>query len=211
MHPPGTHYQYSDGTPSLAGEIVRREIGGGRKEVAAFLRGRIFEPVGMRHSEPEFDVRGTWYGSSGMRWSPCDLARFGYLLLRDGTWDGRRVLPPGWVAFMRTPSEASLRVAEPEEEGVGGYGGTTQLFDVQREKGADGRERVRVDAFGHAGFGGSRLRIVPSRDLIVVVVGSRGNADELWNRKRRLVSELGRAFPTVAPGSAATPASSARE
>jgi CubicO group peptidase (beta-lactamase class C family) len=39
---------------------------------------------------------GTWVASSYVWATARDMARFGYLYLRDGAWDGTRVLPEGW-------------------------------------------------------------------------------------------------------------------
>jgi CubicO group peptidase (beta-lactamase class C family) len=36
-----------------------------------------------------------------------DHARVGYLVLRGGRWDGREIVPPGWLAELATPSPAN--------------------------------------------------------------------------------------------------------
>ena len=57
-----------------------------------------------RHAsaDPEFDEAGTWVASSYLRATAQDFARFGLLYLRDGMWDGVRILPTGWVDYGRT-------------------------------------------------------------------------------------------------------------
>ena len=114
-HKPGTFWQYSDGTPSLIGALALGKVGNDRSQIAKWVKDEISTPIGAKTVELEFDQKGTWYGSSGVRWSPCDMAKFGQLLLRDGMWDGKRILPEGWVNEMRTPSEASLTKALPPE------------------------------------------------------------------------------------------------
>jgi CubicO group peptidase (beta-lactamase class C family) len=37
-----------------------------------------------------------------------DQARFGYLFLRDGEWDGRRIISEQWIEMARTPGQANL-------------------------------------------------------------------------------------------------------
>lgn len=194
-HAPGSYFQYSDGTPSLIGALLRRETGGTRERAARYLRERLFEPLGMTRTQAEFDQKGTWYGSSGARWSPCDLARFGHFLLRDGTWEGRQLLPAGWVNFMRTPSEASLSAPLPAglpEEARLPYGAFTFVLDlpISALPTPDGR-RVALDAFGHEGFGGSLLRIVPSRDAVLLVIAEGVHDDAArFDRARALTDSL---------------------
>jgi CubicO group peptidase (beta-lactamase class C family) len=88
--------------------------------------------------------------------SARDWARFGLLHLRDGVWNGERVLPEGWVDFISTPAPAN----EARE-----YGG---LFWLNAGGSMD---RVPRDAYWPAGFMGQNTVIVPSRDLVVVRLG----------------------------------------
>ena len=64
----------------------------------AWMNNRLFDRIGM-HPVVEFDPQGTFYGSSLIWATARDYARFGYLYLRDGVWNGERVLPEGWVDF----------------------------------------------------------------------------------------------------------------
>ena len=72
------------------------------EDYARFLHGRLFGPIGMASADPEFDEAGTWVASSYVRATARDYARFGLLYLRDGMWDGVRLLPAGWVDYGRT-------------------------------------------------------------------------------------------------------------
>ena len=74
------------------------------------------------------------------------------LYLRDGVWDGRRVLPAGWVDYGRTPSYSS-------EDGRFGYGAHWWI---------DGAKPSRFYASGTLG---QRLMLVPEADLLIVRLG----------------------------------------
>jgi CubicO group peptidase (beta-lactamase class C family) len=208
-HAPGTHFQYSDGTPALIGDLIRRQVGGDRPAFAQFVRSELFEPFRMQKTILEFDRTGTWYGASGVRWSPCDLARFGLMLARDGTWRGQRLLPEGWMDFMRSPSKASLAqgldATMPQDFPVF-YGANVFLFGLPRHFGEmPAAQRPPIDAFGHYGFGGSALYVAPSRDLIIVMIGSGGNEMRgAMYAKLRIISKLADAFPAARLGSPST-------
>ncbi len=50
---------------------------------------------------------GTPVLSSFMHATAREWAAFGQFLLQDGVWHGERLLPPGWVDYMRTPTPQS--------------------------------------------------------------------------------------------------------
>lgn len=191
IRPPGTYFQYSDGSLSLIGELLRRHAGGDRQAVADYIERRLFRPLGMANSEAEFDRDGTWYGSSGMRWSPCDLGRMSLLFLRGGKWDGERILPENWVDRIRTPTGASLQPASNLRTEMGaGYGMAAFIYDLNF-----GADPLPVDSFGHFGFGGHVLRISPSRDLILILLGSQAAELEKHNERAEMLRAMEELFP----------------
>src|SRR5262249_20613213 len=102
VHAPDTHWAYSTGTSMIVAGIVGRTVGGGPDGMRDFMRRELFEPIGVRSAVPEFDAAGTFLGGAGVWATARDGARLGLLYLRDGVWDGRRVLPEGWVDYSRT-------------------------------------------------------------------------------------------------------------
>jgi CubicO group peptidase (beta-lactamase class C family) len=148
-HPIGTHWSYSSGTTNIISRAIGQVVGGGRDGMEQFLRDELFGPLGMGSAEPRFDAAGTWVGSSYVFDTARDFARFGLLYLRDGVWDGRRILPEGWVDEARTARSA--------ETDYGGWYGR-QWWVTGDEYGT----------FFASGYEGQRTLVVPALDLVVV-------------------------------------------
>ena len=146
---PETRWNYNSGASNLLSRLVSQTLGGGPDETLAFMRHELFGPLGMTSATPRFDDAGHFVGSSHLYASARDYARFGLLYLRDGTWDGRRILPEGWVDYSRRPSEQSQ----------GLYG--AHFWVVPGSLGI----------FHCSGAEGQRILIVPKLDLVVVRVG----------------------------------------
>lgn len=93
--PPGSTFLYSSGdsnvVSAVAGAVLTPKYG------EHFPWTALFEPIGMGSAVWERDGAGTYVGSSYLYATTRDFARFGLLLLRDGCWGGRRILPLGWV------------------------------------------------------------------------------------------------------------------
>jgi len=148
---PGTRFNYSSGTSNIVSGIVARLLGPG-EPYARFLHQRLFGPIGMTSAVPEFDQAGTWVGSSYVRTTARDFARFGLLYLRDGRWDGQRLLPDGWVDYART------MVSDDPEDGP--YGAHWW--------GVAGDQRGTWRA---SGYEGQSITLCPDLDLVVVRLG----------------------------------------
>lgn len=104
IHPPGSFFSYSSGTTNIVARTLARALDAYGPDFEAFMRARLFDPLGMQSPVPKFDAAGTFIGSSFCFTTARDFARFGLLYLRDGVWEGRRILPEGWVDYARTPT-----------------------------------------------------------------------------------------------------------
>jgi CubicO group peptidase (beta-lactamase class C family) len=148
---PGKRFNYSSGTSNVISAIVARLVGHG-PSYEEFLRSRLFAPLGMRSAAPEFDGGGTWVASSYLRATARDFARFGFLYLRDGIWDGERLLPEGWVDYGRT-----MASNDPVD---GPYGAHWW-----------GCEGDTFGSFRASGYEGQSITLCPALDLVVVRLG----------------------------------------
>ena len=149
--PPGTRFNYSSGTSNIVARIVAGVVGAGAR-YERFLRERLFDPIGMRTATPTFDAAGTWIGSSYVHAIAQDFARFGLLYLRDGVWDGTRILPEGWVDHGRRP-----RSVDPDDGILHG----AHWWAVGDEHGS----------FWASGYEGQMVLVCPALDLLVVRLG----------------------------------------
>jgi CubicO group peptidase (beta-lactamase class C family) len=161
---PGTRWSYNSGSTVLAAAALRAALGDFHT-YHAFPRRRLFDRIGMRSAVLEADETGTFVGSSYWYASARDFARFGLLLLRDGTWGAERILPAGWVAYMRTPTAESPGGCF----GAGLWLGAVTPRDPMTA--ASPMRGVPYDAFYAWGKDGQFLVVVPSRDLVIVRLG----------------------------------------
>ena len=149
----------------------------------------LFSKVGMTSATPEFDAAGTYLGGSNVWASAHDYAKFGYLYLRDGVWEGERILPEGWVDFSRTRTSG---------DNINTYGAgfwvTTYGEEPMREQAL---QSPPWDTFNANGSEGQMISIVPSRDLVIVRTGQMANNTENWNALFDWSQEIARAFPEV--------------
>ena len=162
-HAPGTFWSYSSGTSNLLAGILRASLPGDRGVYHRFPREALFDRIGMRSAVLETDAAGDFIGSSFCYATARDWARFGLLHAQDGVWQGERLLPEGWVAFVRRPTPAAPQ---------GSYGAHWWL-----NAGAPGAPEDRpypslpADLFYASGYEGQFVVVIPSHDLVVVRLG----------------------------------------
>lgn len=158
---PGTKWQYASGTTNLISKTMRIILG---EDYAAFPYRELFAPLGMETALMETDASGHFVGSSYMLASARDWAKFGLLYAQDGIWRGKRILPEGWVDYTKRPAEAA-----PFNE----YGAHFWLnLGVGQPQQNRKLPNVPSDVFYASGFGGQRVFVVPSYELVIVRLGS---------------------------------------
>jgi CubicO group peptidase (beta-lactamase class C family) len=113
----------------------------------------------MTRTVPETDWEGNFILSSQVWTTARDLARLGLLYLDDGVWNGERILPAGWGAYVSSRG--------PAQPPAGfGYGATFWTFPAG--------SGVPADAYIAQGNRGQYLAIIPSRRIVVVRRGYDG-------------------------------------
>jgi len=182
-HEPDTFWAYSTATSQIVSDIVGRTVGGGREGVRAFADRELAAPLGIRSLVLEFDAAETMLGGGYVWASARDWARLGLLYLRDGRWEGRRILPEGWVEFTRTPAPAANNRTYGAHFWLSGEPGPGQFQTL----------RPGIEAFQMNGNAGQFVVMVPDRDLVVVRLGEMHVAT--WRDLHEGLGELIQLFP----------------
>ncbi|MBN2001374.1 serine hydrolase, partial [candidate division KSB1 bacterium] len=166
--PPGK-FQYSSAASHLLSAIITRTTGNSARE---FANEHLFGPIGMRQI-PDHDMKffltddvfgknvtgwikdpqGNSTGGWGLCITPRDMARFGFLYLNRGTWDGRQIISENWVEKSTAPNP-------------NGYGYQWWLTET---------------AFAASGYGGNFIFCVPGKDIVVAVASKlTARAQDRW-------------------------------
>jgi CubicO group peptidase (beta-lactamase class C family) len=171
VNAPGTTWNYNSGGITLVAEALGRRFAAGattpaarRAGMAEAMKRELFGPIGMTSAQPEFDAQGTFMGSALLYATARDFARFGLLYLRDGVWEGKRLLPAGWVDFARTRNPSSNSDVYGAGFWITPVEGTGHPLRALAPRGPR-------DLFAAHGHEGQLVVIVPSRDLVVVRLG----------------------------------------
>lgn len=170
---PGTVYTYNDVRVNLLAWAALNVV---RRPLPDLLREWLMEPIGAsatwrwhgyETSWVELDghrmqsVSGGGHWGGGMFISAEDLARFGYLTLRQGRWKDRQVLSREWLALAETPGPANPNY------------GFMNFFLNTTGTPIPGAPRT---AYTHRGAGNNIIYVDREHDLVVVMRWVRGNA-----------------------------------
>ena len=168
-HAPGTFWYYNNWDFNVLGTIFEQQF---KTRIGLAFRDRIAQPIQMQdfRLEDVYYVRtATQTGSEKIsihpayqfRMSTRDVARFGYLFLRQGRWRGTQVIPSDWV-----------RETTTSYSDVGNGVGYGYLWWVNFWPG------VSVSNYSARGALGKNIVVFPDRDLVVVYVNHTDYPDD---------------------------------
>ena len=146
---PGTTYNYSSGESHLLSAVVQGATG---MSTLSYAQTHLFGPLGISGVEWWSDPTGVAVGGYGLWMTPRDMARLGYLYLRDGVWDGQQILPPGWVGASTTSH--------------------TQGYGYQWWTWSSG-------AYAASGSGGQLIEVIPDKQTVIVLTGGLPQSESL--------------------------------
>lgn len=151
---PGEKFLYSDAGVAHLVLLFNRAAG---QDLQPYLKERVFSPIGMENvTWMQIGGKGKLgplsQGYSGVLTTPREHARFCYLALRKGKWDGRRLVPESHYDFAWTGSRANPM-----------YG--AQWWVYPRHPDAPMDLVQTSGAFNNVGI------VVPSLDLVFVRLG----------------------------------------
>ncbi|MFX1475237.1 MAG: serine hydrolase domain-containing protein, partial [Promethearchaeota archaeon] len=141
---PGTVWLYNTGVSYLLAALIYETSGFTPLE---FAYRYVFGPLGIDNVYWSESPDGINYGGSELHLTPRDLAKFGYLFLNNGTWDGQQLVSEMWVS--ESTQQAIYLV-----NGIGyGYQWWTNS---------------RIQSYEARGLAEQRLVVIPEYNLVIV-------------------------------------------
>ena len=141
---PVTRWNYNSGNSHLLSAVVQKTTG---MSALAFAQTYLFKPLGISDVVWGTDPEGINFGGAGLELTPRDMARFGYLYLQNGVWDGQQVVSTEWV-------KASTAI------------------HIQTDVGHDYGYQWWLHSFGSLGaegYGGQRIFVAPDHQIVAII------------------------------------------
>jgi CubicO group peptidase (beta-lactamase class C family) len=162
---PGTHWNYSSGDSILLSAIVQQTTG---QTAFQFGMDHIFSRIGLSNITWSSDRAGHTIGGWGVGATVREFAKFGYLYLKRGKWDGEQIVPQEWIS-------QSTQAANAEVNWYGFQWWLVGVFDNYQRNG------IPQDTFHAQGLYHQKIFVIPSRDLVIVRVGTDTSPNSHWD------------------------------
>jgi len=170
--PPGMYFHYNDWDFNAAGTAFEKATG---KNIYDALQTDLAQPIGMQDFDRAKQVKipheGQVHPEYAMYLSTRDMARLGLLMLRNGNWNGKQIIPENWVqgaTGLWTPFEEMnppyLRALGAPERW--GFGLMWWVWDARPYAG-DRYFMPFQGAFEARGTAGQYITVLPARDMVL--------------------------------------------
>lgn len=146
---PGDVFDYNTGLSHLLAGVLSRASG---QSALVYGSQNLFWPLGIGDFRWDTDPRGNYVGGFHMYFTSRDLAKFGYLALRNGFWDGRQLVSRSWIE-----DSTAVHVSYASDTTIGDYGYHWWV-----------RPQWGYPVYMASGYGGQYIFVVPGLDLIMV-------------------------------------------
>lgn len=163
---PGKSFYYNSGASHALSAIIQKTTG---KTSLDYATERIFKPLGISDISWGTDKQGIYSGSGRIFMKPEDLAKYGYLYLNKGKWEGKQLIPEKWV------EESTAKLVDTPNGLAGRYGYGYQWW------------QNKFGGYSARGFGGQYLFVAPEHNLVVVFTS--GLAPENFFSPEQLVEK----------------------
>lgn len=190
---PGSRYEYSNANGDLVAPLIERATG---IPYENWLAREVLGPLGARGGQIWMNRPGGTPHSGCCILLPAEsYLRLGILLAQDGAWEGRRLLPEGFVKAMTTTSP------ENPHAGLGVYVGQPYVEwrgpgnpEVKAGRNYHSQPYLADDLFLFDGNSNQVVYIVPSKRLVILRTGDSPAREPAWDNAR-LPNLILRALP----------------
>ncbi len=163
---PGTTYEYND---TRVNALALATLNVWRKPLPQVLKENIMDEInasttwrwyGYENSFIILDgqivqsVSGGGHWGGGMIISAYDMARFGYLTLRNGKWKDKQLISEQWLKWSTTPTPAQI-----------GYGFMNYFLNTDKKY----LPSATITAFAHIGNGTNMIYVDRENDIVAIV------------------------------------------
>jgi CubicO group peptidase (beta-lactamase class C family) len=169
--PYGRSFSYCTAGVFALGAVIERAV---KQPVPDFAREALFAPLGIEKVEWLSSPLGLTQTGGGTRFRARDLAKLGLLVLDEGRWQGKQVVPAAWIAA------STAAHVQASETNTYGYLWWRRDF-VAGER--------TFPAVYMSGNGGNKVVVVPSAKLVAVITSTFYNSRGMHQQTDKLLTD----------------------
>ena len=160
---PGTVWAYNGGYSQIFSAIVTDKTGMNTLE---FAKKNLFNPLGITEFIWRRDRQGIYDAGGGLFLTPRDMAKYGYLILNKGVWEGKQIIPADFVA-------ESVK--------------TQTTFNANSGYGYESWWTIPLDGYYYAaGIRGQRIYVMEKQDMVVVTTANLPEDSQTETKMRKI-------------------------
>jgi CubicO group peptidase (beta-lactamase class C family) len=163
---PGSAFLYNSGASHVLSAVVNAAVKPHGYDTFTFAQEVLLKPLNI-DAQWERDAQDIPIGGWGLKLTPRDMAKLGYLYLHEGSWNGAQLVPAAWV-------QTATQKHAPTNPGDLGYGYQWWVYPLKGEY-------ARYPAYIALGRYGQAIFVAPALDLIVVTTAQLPNHDAIFN------------------------------